>query len=118
MMEQFLKMDDQAVLAAPPSAYDAAERRAEPRIYGFFPATVRGVDARGDQFETTTILENLSASVFCLRLKECVEVGVKLHVIARINKAVIELHGTVARADSENERACCIVVEITQSRFL
>ncbi|MGB7922539.1 MAG: PilZ domain-containing protein [Pyrinomonadaceae bacterium] len=111
-------MNDQAALAVPPSAYDATERRAEPRLYGLFPATVRGVDARGEEFETTTILENISASVFCLRLKECVEVGAKLHVVARIHKAVVELRGTVVRADTETESACCITVEITHSKFL
>ena len=113
-----LNINDQAMLATPPSSFDEAERRTGPRIYGLFPATVRGVDARGAEFETKTVLDNLSASHFCLRLKEHVEVGVQLHVVAQINRAVIELHGTVTRAESEPDRACSIAVEITSFRFL
>lgn len=102
----------------PLSSFDEVERRTGPRIYGLFPATVRGVDARGAAFETTTVLDNLSASVFCLRLRERVEVGVKLHVVAQINKAVIELHGTVSRAGSQPDQVCGIAVTITSFRFI
>lgn len=113
-----LNIDNQATLAAPPSSYDEAERRSGPRIYGLFSATVRGVDARGEQFETVTILDNISATTFCLRLKQQVEVGAKLHVVARILKAVIELNGTVSRAESQPDQACGITVTITSFRFL
>lgn len=109
-----LRTDHHAMLADPP----VAERRAGPRIYGLFAATVRGVDARGEDFETTTILDNISASAVCLRLKQHVEPGVELHIIARIHKAIIELHGTVSRVESQPDEACGIVVNIMRVRFL
>ena len=118
MMMLPLNMNDQAMLADPPSNLDAVERRSAPRIYGLFPAKVRGVDARGAEFETTTVLDNISASHFCLRLKERVEMGVKLHVVAQIYKAVVELHGAVSRVEAQAGRACGIAVAITSFRFL
>jgi hypothetical protein len=113
-----LNIDNHSTPATPLSSFDEVERRTGPRIYGLFPATIRGVDARGAAFETTTVLENLSASVFCLRLKERVEMGVKLHVVAQIHKAVIELIGTVTRVESQTDQACGITVSITSFRFL
>ncbi|HEX8651325.1 MAG TPA: hypothetical protein VF708_10835 [Pyrinomonadaceae bacterium] len=118
MMTLPLNMDNQAVLTNYTPSYDEVERRTGSRIYGLFPATVRGIDARGEEFETKTVLDNISADVFCLRLKQHVEVGVKLHVIAHIHKAVVELRGTVSRAESQPDQACGIAVDITSFRFL
>jgi hypothetical protein len=117
-MTQILEMDDQAMPANPPSMSDEVERRTGPRVYGLFPATVRGVDARGASWEMNTVLDNLSASHFCLRLNRRIEMGDKLHVVARIHKAVVELYGTVTRVEPQMGQACGIAVTITSFRFL
>jgi hypothetical protein len=118
MMTQPLNIDEQATPTYPLSSFDEVEHRTGPRIYGLFPATIKGVDARGEEFETTTLLDNLSAGAFCLRLKQRVEVGVKLYVVAQIHNAVVELHGTVSRAESQPDQACGVTVTITSFKFI
>jgi hypothetical protein len=106
------------MLADPLSIANEAERRTGPRIYGLFPATVRGVDARGASWEMTTVLDNMSASHFCLRLNRRIEMGEKLHVVAHIHKAVVELHGTVTRVEPQMGQPCGIALMIKSFKFL
>ena len=117
-MTLILEMDDQAMLADPLSIAEEAERRTGPRIYGLFPATVRGVDALGASWELTTVLDNLSASHFCLRLNRRIEVGEELHVVAHIHNAVVELNGTVTRVEPQMGQPCGIAVTIENFKFL
>ena len=56
----------------------AAERRAEPRIYGPFPVRVRGVDAEGARFSGEAALDDMSAADFNLCLPQRADVGRRL----------------------------------------
>lgn len=95
----------------------AAERQSAPRIHGLFPATVRGADADGAKFELTTLLENLSASDFSLRLARCVEPGAQLFVVAQIYEATVALRGSISRVEQQPDGACWLTVTITRYRF-
>jgi hypothetical protein len=95
-----------------------AEHDAEPRIYGLFPAQVRGVDASGAQFHTQTLLDNFSAGEFDLRLSHQVEAGEQLLVVADIHEATVALHGKVLRAEPLADAAYRITVAVTHHRFL
>lgn len=94
-----------------------------PRIRGPLPALVKGSDARGERFHSDTVLENLSAVDFQLRLAERVEAGERLFVVTRICNAVVVLRGTVLhaprRADEGDEASGGVVpVSITRYRFV
>ena len=90
----------------------------EPRIYGLFPAQVRGVDASGAPFHLQTLLDNFGAMEFDLRLTCRVEIGEQLLVIADIHEATVALHGTVLRAERLAGGAYRTAVAITHHRFL
>jgi hypothetical protein len=95
-----------------------ARRDAEPRIYGLFPAQVRGVDSSGAQFHTQTLLDNFSAAEFDLRLSHHVETGEQLLVVADIHDATVALHGKVLRAEPLADSAYRLTVAVTHHRFL
>lgn len=67
--------------------YDDEERRGKLRIPGPFPAVVRGVDGRGEAFETDTVLDNLSAGGLYFRLIPQVEQGAKIFVAVQLSMA-------------------------------
>jgi hypothetical protein len=67
-----------------PGTYKGTERRHDPRINNPFPVSVQGVDAAGAEFETKTILDNLSARGLYLRLTRRVEAGAELSVNVRL----------------------------------
>jgi len=90
----------------------------EPRIYGPFPAVVKGVDALGERFKARGVLDALTASDFRLRLPRPVKVGERLFVAARIHKAAVLLRGTVSRAAPGGEGGCRLEVAISHNRFL
>lgn len=108
------------VEAVPPQP-DAARGVApqdEPRIYGLFPALVRGTDAAGKPFRVRTVLDNFSAGEFSLLFTKCVEVGAQLFVVAEIHDATVALHGTVARLEPQAEGDRRLFVSITHHRFV
>lgn len=90
----------------------------EPRIYGPFPAVVKGVDALGQRFKVTAVVESLTAGEFRLRLRRFVEAGARLFVAARIHRATVLMRGTVARVELEGDGACGLDVAISRNRFL
>ncbi len=90
----------------------------EPRIYGLFPALVRGVDAAGEPFHVRTVLDNFSAGEFSLSLSKGVEVGGQLFVVAEIHAATVALHGTVSRLEPHADGGGRAVVSITHHRFV
>ncbi|HLL74528.1 MAG TPA: hypothetical protein VK421_04635 [Pyrinomonadaceae bacterium] len=96
----------------------AAGRDAEPRIYGLFPAQVRGVDSSGAQFHTQTLLDNFGATEFDLRLPRCVAAGSELLVVTDIHDATVALHGNVLRAERQEDGAYRLTVAVTHHRFL
>ena len=91
---------------------------AEPRIYGLFPAQVRGVDSSGAQFHTQTLIDNFGAKEFDLRLPRRVEAGEQLLVIADIHAATVALHCTVSRAEVQADGTYQLTVAVTHHRFL
>jgi hypothetical protein len=95
-----------------------SEQAGEPRIYGPFAAVVKGVDARGERFKVSAVLDTLTASDFCLRLRRLVSAGERLFVVVRIHKATVLLRGRVSQADPEEDGGCNLEVSISRSRFL
>lgn len=99
------------------SAADA-QPAAEPRIYGIFPAQVRGIDPSGEPFHTLALIDSFSATEFDLRLSRPVEAGEQLLVVADIHEATVALHGTVARAETQHGGAHLLTIAITHYRFM
>ena len=95
-----------------------SEQAGEPRIYGPFPAVVKGVDARGERFKVSAVLDALTASGFCLRLRHLVNAGEKLFVVVRIHRATVLLRGRVSQVEPEDGGGCDLEVSISHSRFL
>ena len=94
------------------------ERRNKPRIQNSFPATVRGVNLRGEAFETHTVLDNLSARGLYLFVMHEVEQDAKVSIVIQFassptvdeTKPRVELFGEVLRADRECSGVCGIAV--------
>lgn len=95
-----------------------AGRDAEPRIYGLFPAQVRGVDSSGAHFHAQTLIHSFSATEFDLHLPRSVEAGEEVLVVADIHEATVALHGKVLRAEPQPNGAHRMTVAITHYRFL
>ena len=96
----------------------SAAEHAEPRIYGPFPARVRGVDAGGARFEGEAALDEMSAGDFSLRLPQTSAVGRRLLVVIRLCRALVALRGVVLSAEPEPEGGCRLNVSVTRYRFL
>ncbi len=80
----------------------AAERRAEPRIEGPFPAVV--LDAAGrDGLGAAAVLADLSAGGFGMESSRRVERGETLLVVAKVSHALVALRGTVLRVEPLGE---------------
>lgn len=92
--------------------------RAEPRIYGPFPARVRGGDAGGARFEGEAALDEMSARDFILRLPHTPAVGRRLLVVFRLSRALVALRGVVLSAEPEPGGGCRLNVSVTRYRFL
>ena len=105
---------------------DCPERRSKPRIQNPFPATVRGVNASGEAFETDTVLDDLGAGGLHLSLPSRVEQGTKLFIVVQFwtgptikeTRPRVALRGEVLRAERESSGACGIAVAFTSHRFL
>jgi hypothetical protein len=93
-------------------------RDAQPRIYGLFPAQVRGVDSSGARFHTQTLMDNFGATEFDLPLSRRVEAGEQLLVIADIHAATVALHCNVLRAEPRADGNYRLTVAVTHYRFL
>lgn len=97
---------------------DEAAAAPEPRIYGPFPAVVKGVDAFGGRFKVQTVLESLSAGYCAVRLDGPPGPGESISVAARINRAVVVLRGTVLDLPSLAAGVRSVAVRITRYRFV
>jgi hypothetical protein len=113
-MSQHAEKIERRIAVTPPEA----ERAAEPRIYGLFPAQVRGSDDSGEPFRAETLLDNFSATEFDLRLTRRVAAGKQLFIVADIHEATIALHGSVLRAETQPDGAHRLTVSVTHYRFL
>lgn len=89
-----------------------------PRIYGPFPALVRGVDADGERFTINTELEHLSPTDFYVCLDRQVETFARLLVITKIFTVAVALRGTVLHVESQEHALYGLTVAITRHRFL
>ena len=118
-MSQILEQINLNDADAPARSTQPAEHTVEqPRIYGLFPAQVRGVDATGTPFHLQTLIDDFGAMEFDLRLACRVEIGAQLLVIADIHEATIALHATVLRAEQLAGGAYRTAVAVTHHRFL
>lgn len=105
--------------------YDDEERRSKLRIPGPFPAVVRGVDGRGEAFETDTVLDNLSAGGLYFRLIPRVEQGAKVFVVVQLSMAPSEeatrsrlaVLGVTLRVEPQPSGAWGTAVAFTRHRF-
>jgi hypothetical protein len=101
-----------------PAPERPAARPAEPRLYGLFPAQVRGVDSSGATFHTRTTVDDFGATEFDLRLPRRVEAGARLLVVIDIHEATVALHGNVRRAEPQADGSHRMTVAVTHHRFL
>ena len=121
-----IKDDDPQSNDVSAAFYRGVERRAKARVATPLPATVRGVNANGDAFETDTHINNLSAGGLHLLLAELVKEGAKLFIIIWLAPAPsreattprVAVRGIVARVEPESGGAYGVAVAITRYRFL
>jgi PilZ domain len=102
------------------------QRRNKIRIQESFPVTVRGVDRNGQEFLTDTVLDNISAGGFYLRIRQHVEQGAKLFAVIQLanenaDKGTaprVAAHGQVLRSELKPDGRFGLAVEIRRHRFL
>jgi hypothetical protein len=113
MPEQFSSVLTRAVVE------QNAQCDGAPRIYGPFPARVRGRDARGQQFESEAAVDDLSAADFNLRLRQQMEQGARLFTVARLHKALVAMRGIVLKAEPTADGLLwSLSIRIVHNRFL
>ena len=113
MSEQFSSVFTQAVVE------QNAESDGAPRIYGPFAARVRGRDARGQQFESEAVVDDLSAADFNLRLLQQMEHGARLFTVVRLHKALVAMRGIVLKTEpAADGLSWSLSVRIVHNRFL
>jgi len=104
------------------AGYNGEERRHKPRIYEPFPVWVRGIDKRGQAFETDTLIENLSASGLYMSLPQNVNQGSNLFVVIKFSTRKpgprVAARGVVLRVDPKPDEYSGVAVAIRQVRFL
>ena len=102
------------------------ERRSHSRLYESFPALVRGTTADGEAFEVSSVLDNLSAGGFYVRLRTRVEQEAKITATIRLttNKTDealgprVAIEGVVVRTEPCPDGMQGIAVRFTSHRFL
>jgi hypothetical protein len=88
------------------------------RIYGPFPALVRGVEANGQRFTINAELKHLSPTDFYLCLDRQVETFARLLAITKIFTVAVALRGTVLHVEPQQDALYGLTVAITRHRFL
>ncbi len=99
------------------------ERRRALRVDLPFPVTVRGPDALGDHFTSTTVLDNLSACGLYFCLPRPVAPGAKLFLVVRLVPGPelgpgVAMRGVVVRAELLPDGRYGVAVAFDQHRFL
>lgn len=102
------------------------QRRSKIRIHEAFPVTVRGVDRNGQEFLTDTVLDNLSAGGFYVRIPQHVEQGGKLFAVIQFSSENdgkgtalrVATHGQVLRSELKPDGRFGLAIEIRHHRFL
>ena len=102
-----------------------SEQRRKARVTVPFPARVRGVDARGREFEVVTVLDNLSQDGLHVHLPHQVEKGMRIFVVFQLSTSPVEetatrvaVRGVVLRVEPRPPSLWGIAVAITSHRFL
>jgi hypothetical protein len=82
------------------------ERRQKRRVSQPFPATLRGVDARGERVDIDTVLDNISANGVYVRISRQLERGARIGVGIGLKQsdqwdatARVAVRGVVARVE-------------------
>lgn len=108
-----------------PSEPSERERRRQERIYEPFPVMIRSVDASGEAFEIQTVLDNISASGFRVRLERHVKRGAKVFAIVRLSTSLPEVpaprvavRGVVLGVEPQDDGTWRVAVNFTSHRFL
>jgi PilZ domain len=108
-----------------PSQPSERERRRQERIHEPFPVTIRSVDASGEAFEIQTVLDNISASGFRVRLERHVKRGAKVFAIVRLSTSLPEVpaprvavRGVVLGVEPQDDGTWRVAVNFTSHRFL
>ena len=102
------------------------ERRIKPRIYRPFHAMVRGVNAGGEAFEASTVLDNMSSGGLYLRVEQNVMQGAEISVIIRLSTkttdpipvANVAVEGVVVRNDVQPSGLYGLGISISTRRFV
>jgi len=102
------------------------ERRSRLRIYEAFPATVRGRDTDGKDFEIQTVLDNLGHEGLYVRLTRNVQRGAHLSVEVRLSSASdasvfaprLAILGEVLRTEPHTDGSYGVAIEFHQRRLL
>ena len=108
-----------------PNQFDV-ERRIKPRIYRPFHAMVRGVNAGGEAFEASTVLDNMSSGGLYLRVEQNVMQGAEISVIIRLSTrttdpipvANVAVEGVVVRNDVQPSGLYGLGISISTRRFV
>ena len=106
--------------------HHGAERRRHPRICEAFPVIVRAVDASGNAFKLTTVLDNFSSHGLSVRLVRRVAPGTKVFAVIRLSTAPdgevraarVAVHGDVLRAEPQPDGSYRVAVQFTWHHFL
>lgn len=95
----------------------AAERPQAPRVSGPFPAVALDVAACKQSLGVRTIIEDLSAAGFSLRLSYPVEEGEKLLVITQVSQAVLLLRGEVTGVEQQADGTYGLTLSIMRHQI-
>ncbi len=114
---------NQEVAVHPCLTSHTIERRNKPRIYAPFPATVQGVDTGGKEFQSETILDNISTGGLYMRLMSCLERGADLYIVVQMSAALtddppcVAIQGIVSRVETMPGGTCGIAVAFRHHHF-
>lgn len=105
---------------------DVPVRRQDERLYGPCVALVRGVDATGEEFTESTVLQNVSAGGLYVNLQRDILLGTKLFVVFAFSPVALQnvpvprvaAHGEVRRVDALDAKARGVGIQFQHHRFL
>ncbi len=105
---------------------DVPVRRRGERLYGPCVALVRGVDAEGEVFTESTVLQNVSAGGLYVNLQRDVRLGTRLFVVFSFSPVALQnvpvprvaAHGEVRRVDALDAKARGVGIQFQHHRFL
>jgi hypothetical protein len=102
------------------------DRRRHVRLYEAFPVYIRGIDTAYQAFESRTVLDNLSASGFFVRLPQCPGQGARVFAVVEFasgnvtqpHKLRIAVRARVVRIECWSDGQWGVGVVFTSHRFL